>query len=94
MAKVTINVKSLPERHPMSEPWLEWFLVEMAPETAWGKTIDVLLYGPNIGVRSGSLGNNGGNKYANIASLHGNAIDIWGVTHWARIPDNLPEPPK
>jgi hypothetical protein len=63
-----------------------WQPIVTAPETDLGKTVDVLLYGAGIGVQSGSLGNYGGLIWANIANLHGNAVEYWSITHWMPLP--------
>lgn len=68
----------------------EWQSIETAPETEWGKTTACLLYSREVGVRSGAVGRNGNHVWAHIASLHGNAVEDWGVTHWMP----LPAPPQ
>lgn len=71
---------------------MEWQPIETAPETetdkgGWPVRNRVLLWGRNVGVRTGELCNWKGILSASISNLHGNAVDDWGVTHWMPLPD-------
>jgi len=69
-------------------PDLPWHNIDSAPKSDSRERpgTPALLYGPQIGVRSGECGNHYGLIFANIAGLHGNAVEHWGVTHWMPLP--------
>lgn len=46
----------------------------------------VLLYSKQLGVTSGEAGNFRGKPWANVASFCGDAVELWGVTHWMPLP--------
>lgn len=66
----------------------EWRGIESAPVTVPHEPIQVLVWGPGIGVRSGSLHRwrDGAAATVNVSHLGGDAVANWGVTHWQPLP--------
>lgn len=65
-----------------------WKTIDTAPpcDLVKVKPTYALLYIPGIGVRSGEVGNYLGKLFGTVPSLHGNAVDDWGATHWMPLP--------
>ncbi len=58
-------------------------------DNGWPKGQRVLVWGESLGVRDGEVFNTAGHIHVNVCSLHGNAVEFWGVTHYMP----LPQPP-
>lgn len=67
-----------------------WQPIETAPAVEWGKSVEALVYSPQLGIKSATIGSNNGYIFASVSSYHGNAVESWGVTHWMP----LPAPPE
>lgn len=68
---------------------MEWQAIEKAPERAFGQgTVDVLLYGKDLGVYSGRAARYpDGFVFAGVAHIVGNLAHDGFVTHWMPLPD-------
>ena len=81
--------------HPMSEPWLDWKTIESARKDI---RIFILDHGEVYLARWSENAKFGGNEYEGpgwqIFECDGDewyAVATNTATHWALIPDNLPE---
>lgn len=70
----------------------DWLPMESAPVTGWRGLIDVLVWSPQLGIKTGRLCRVSADDRpsVDVAAYHGDAVANWGVTRWRP----LPSPPE
>lgn len=70
----------------------DWLPMESAPVTGWRGLIDVLVWSPQLGIKTGLLCRVSADDRPSVAvaAYHGDAVANWGVTRWRP----LPSPPE
>lgn len=71
----------------------DWQPIETAPKVKFGEApIDVVLYGPGIGVKTGrACAYPDGFVFAGVSFINGNLVQDGYCTHWMPLPAPPPE---